>query len=392
MNKNLLTIAILSLTSASAFAHTGVRDNVLEGVATYTGYTITHGCADNAGGEGSGNGVDGNSSQQDVIAQSAVFPTDFNTAIIGPVDSYNYFTDTFNFDEMTSTVKPLGKGGVSSSLDVTGGNATGLSNNSGQVATVTWKSGKWAPLATSVDLKSALSVSYVAPSVFPEAYIKRDSTGLFRGYDSWGSMLPEGGGTVGVSNFKVTTPVLNPESCYKGIKIFTGVINYCSTERARQDKNNDRYDVWVGFKQDGMPAIQADVSEPTLVYGGGITSTKVFTNQNLMPNAANTYNLVPNSKPPVAVTDSKGDPLEAIYWSTITVNRVSPMPVGCATDKQVYLGIAPSTEDIDTYLPMAIKTKSHPSNPGKKFEPNSNPQNYNIVYTPRPTPTPTPVP
>ena len=375
MKKTLIAIAVCSLGPMQAFAHTGVRDNVLEGVSTYTGYTISHGCADNAGGEGSATitSVDGNTSQKDVIAQSAVFPTDLSKAIIGPLNSNNYFTNTLRSTELLAT-GPLGTGGVSSSYDVTtagiiANSLTALNNNSGQIAKISFTKANWARI-TAAQLQSALTVNYVAPSVFPEAYIKRQlvtpsggtQIALFKGYDSWGGSLPEGGGTYGISSFRVQAPVLDPDSCYKGIKIFTAVINYCSTETAKKDTNFDRYDVWAGFDTKGYPGIVAAATNKTLVNGSPITATKVFTQQNLLPNSG------------TATKNSDGT--DPIYWSTITVNRVSPMPSSCTSANQVYLGIAPSSEDIDKYLPMAIATKSHPNNPGKKFDPRSDPKTY----------------
>ncbi|NBV76192.1 MAG: hypothetical protein EBR59_09615, partial [Methylococcaceae bacterium] len=304
------------------------------------------------------------------------------------LNSNNYFTGTYKADDLKTATSPLGTGGVTTNyIESTAAVTAGIylqTNKNGQAFEVkplglydatTNKSG-WKPL-TEAGFQTALAAGWVGPGFFPNTYIKREllpipgatgtvtNTALFRGFDTWGAELVEGGGTTGLIPFTVTSPVLNPNSCFKGIKILTAVLSMCTTETAANDTDKkgdkssaNRYDVWAGFTTQGKIAIASTVSSPVLVNGQpATTATKVFTNQDLMPNAATVKN-----------TD---DGTDSIYWSTITVNRVSPVPASCSTDPNngLYLGIAPSAEDIDALLPMQSKTKRFPKLEGAKYDP-----------------------
>ena len=380
MTKKILTLAVCSLASAQAFAHTGVRDNVLEGTATQNAYTVTHGCATNAGGEGTFNpvSVDGNTTQAFPITTSAVFPTNLSKAIIGPLNSNNYFTNTYTAAQLKDATSPLGTGGVTTNyIESTAAATAGIylqTNKNGQAFEVKPTTG-WTPL-TDASFLTALAAGWVGPGFFPNTYIKREllpipgatgavtNTALFRGFDTWGAELVEGGNTTGLIPFTVTSPVLNPNSCFKGIKILTAVLSMCTTEKAADDTDKkgdkssaNRYDVWAGFDTSHKIGIVAAAANKTLVNGSSAAgTTSVFTNQDLMPNAAGVKN---------------ADGTDSIYWSTITVNRVSPVPASCSTDPNngLYLGIAPSAEDIDALLPMQSKTKRFPKLEGAKYEP-----------------------
>ena len=86
------------------------------------------------------------------------------------------------------------------------------------------------------------------------------------------------------------------------------------------------------------------------------TASTKFTDHDLYPNS----NTVKNT-----------DGTQSIYWSTITVNRVSPVPASCSSDPNngLYLGIAVSAEDIDAFLPMQSKTKRFPKLEGAQYDP-----------------------
>lgn len=299
MPNKIKNLTLLSLTAAIcvagsvASAHTGIKDTGTEGVKLYTAFTISHGCATNAIAEGAATSLsyDGNTAQKDVIAQSALFPNSADS-LAGIVDSAGYITSSLNIaDVVDGVVAPAG-------------------------------------------LPLGLAATY--PQVFPQSYIVRDSTGVVRGFQTWGGILPEGGGTLGLSGFVITPPKFKATSCAKSLKLQIAVANYCNTGTKAKDKKSDRMDAWIG------------------------EMTTKFNDPLVMPNAAGT---------PVSTTDTRAK----IYWPTLTINRnvtTNPLPSGCSPATGYDVAIQPSKTDIDTFLPLAKPTKSHPKLVGKKFWPN----------------------
>jgi hypothetical protein len=295
MPNKIKNLTLLSLTAAIcvagsvASAHTGIKDTGTEGVKLYTAFTISHGCATNAGGEtATATSYDGNTTQKDIIAQSALFPNSADS-LAGIVDSAGYITSPLNIaDVVDGVVAPAG-------------------------------------------LPLGLAATY--PQVFPQSYIVRDASGVARGFQTWGGILPEGGGTLGLSGFAITPPKFKATSCAKSLKLQIAVANYCHPGTKAKDKNSDRMDAWIG------------------------EMTAKFNDPLVMPNAAGT---------PVSTTDTRAK----IYWPTLTIKRTSPLPSGCSPADGYDVAIQPSKTDIDTFLPLAKPTKSHPKLVGKKFWPN----------------------
>jgi hypothetical protein len=296
----------------TALAHTGIKDTVYEYNATtagaitaadgnafstksstYSAFTLSHGCATNEIAEGSATDLsyDGNTTQKSVIAQSVLFPNAADS-VFGKVDSNGYITDTsITIDQVIS----------------------------GATVGAVWP----------------LSPSMVFPQPLPDSYVVRDSAGNTRGFQIWGGEIPEGGGTVALSSFKIATPKFAATSCAKSLKLQIAIANYCDTGSMKKDKLSDRADIWIG------------------------KMTTKFNDPLVMPNAA---------------TATNADGTAKIYWPTMTINRDlvnNPLPSGCDPVTGYDVAIQPSDADIDENLPMKLATKTHPKLPGKLFWPNT---------------------
>lgn len=287
---SLALVAMMFGAGQNVLAHTGIKDKGEEGVALYSAFTLSHGCATNAVAEGAATtlGYDGNTSQKDVIAQSVLFPNAADS-VFGKVDS----------NSRISTPLALGD-----ELDI--GAATAL---------------PLAPLIT-------------YPQPLPESYIVRDSEGNTRGFQIWGGVIPQGGGSLALSGFKVSGIKFKTTSCAKSLKVQIAIANYCQAGRKNNDKESDRADIWIG------------------------EMTSKFNDPLVMPNAA-------------TVVDSTG--ANKVYWPTLTINRnltTNPLPSGCDPVGGYDLAIQPSAADIDANLPMKKPTKSRPKLPGNRFWPN----------------------
>lgn len=163
----LLTLTA-SLGAGQAFAHTGVRDQVDEGKASYNGFTITHGCA--AGETGS--------QAYPVIGQTALFP----------------FGATAVWRNAKGEIIQTGGQGI---ID------KGLISLS-----VTGYASMSSPFTTAEEI--------VDPDGVVRALHWRD-----------GAMAPT---LNAITPFKVTAPTIT-DPCVKSLKVRIGVINWCDTAK-----------------------------------------------------------------------------------------------------------------------------------------------------------------
>jgi hypothetical protein len=178
-----------------------------------------------------------------------------------------------------------------------------------------------------------LTPSVTYPQPLPESYIVRDTAGNTRGFQTWGGVIPEGGGSVAVAGFKVAAIKFKATSCAKSLKVQIAIANFCQPGSMKKDKESDRADIWIG------------------------EMTDKFNDPLVMPNAA-------------TVVDSTG--ANKVYWPTMTIKRdltANPLPGTCDPVGGYDLAIQPSHADIDANLPLKLPTKSHPKLPGKKFWP-----------------------
>jgi len=288
-------VAVMAGASQNVAAHTGVKDKGTEGTTLYTAFTLTHGCASNELGHGATEvlGVDGNTAQLPVIAQTVLFPN-ASDAVFGKVDSAGYIAEELELSDYI-------QGAVGNILP--------------------------------------LSPTVILPQPFPNTYVVREPAGsnrgtggTTRGFQGWGTSIPEGGGTLALAPFRVAGLKFVEGSCAKTLKVQIAVANFCHTGGQSKDNASDRADIWIG------------------------EMTSKFNDPLLMPNAEGTT---------VSATDTR----DKIYWPTLTIERdldANPLPAGCGDGFDV--AIHPSNADIDANLPLATPRKGYKL-PGKKFWP-----------------------
>ncbi len=260
-------IALLCGSMQIAHAHAGFKEPLVEGVKSWNGVTIGHGCADNAGGEGS-------AAQKDVIAFSAIFP-----------DANNFGNVVFRGSK--GTVKGTAPAETDPEGTVYNGQEAVISDLSNDIEGATAADAttpKTYPLALTVLTRG---------NIFDKAIPVVDGKNVVRGWQSWNvngqnlleSRLKTDGTsitTTGVAPFAIGAIKFKPESCAKTLKIRVPVADWCMAG-AKNASNSARVDVWIGSK------------------------TTKFNDDHVMPNA--------NSNP--------------IYWTTLTLNRdlvKNPLP------------------------------------------------------------------
>jgi len=197
-----------------ALAHTGVKDKVVEGVAGYTAFTITHGCATNEFAEGTPEAAA--LSRQNVIAMSAVFPNSANPndAVVHKLDATTGI-QTEVLPDLSADIKGVTAG-------------VGFSN---------------------MGLGLVMGGGTLYPNIIPTL----DNKGAVRGYHTWAGPTPVKGAELeerlmsvtGLSPFKYGAINFLPESCAKNLKIRIAVANWCKKGAASKNKP-DRLDVWIG--------------------------------------------------------------------------------------------------------------------------------------------------
>jgi hypothetical protein len=197
-----------------ALAHTGIKDKVIEGVAGYNAFTVTHGCATNEFAEGTPQAAA--LSRQNVIAVSVVFPNSAN-----PLDSKVYKLDSkgIQIEELPDL-----------SADIVGVNSgVGFTN-----------------MGIGLVAGGGTLFPNIIPAINPE-------TKAIRGYHTWSGPSPAKGAeleeevvsTTGLSPFKFGAIKFKPESCAKSLKVRIAVANWCKRGAASK-KKADRLDVWIG--------------------------------------------------------------------------------------------------------------------------------------------------
>jgi len=311
MTKTKLTLCSLAalLTAGQAFAHTGVRDVATEGVASYNGFTITHGCA--AAGEGSVNPPPEDLQQYPVLGQSAVFP----------------FGDHAVWRDSTGTVIQVG------------GNGNGTISQSSLSLAVTGYSSTSSSFATAQEIV--------------------DNLGNVQGL-LWkdGAMEPK---LNTITPFKITAPTI-VDNCTR-LKIRIGVINYCDV-----GKNADN-DATGPFKQ---PKDAFKRVIPKLSINGSIQKN-VADSGVFGPNpAGNGDNNRQDWWFPAPYGGSAlfTDPevLQPTYWTTMSVIGTPAQVATCPVDANgntifTDVTVEPDAYQFDTYL-NTTNTQPFTTTPG----------------------------
>ncbi len=197
--------AIMGVAGTNAFAHTGIRDVVKEGVAGYNAFTIGHGCNDN---------VELGPSQ-DVIALSAVFP---NAA-----------------DPALATIYKL--------------TGTGL-----QGETIPDLSNDIEGVLPGVGF-TQLGVRLVSGggTLFANFLPTLDANKAVRGYHTWAGPKPYDSAPLaeqvtsatGLSPFRYGAIQFKATSCAKNLKVRVAVANWCKRGKGTAAMG-DRVDLWMG--------------------------------------------------------------------------------------------------------------------------------------------------
>lgn len=286
-----LTLCVLMALSAAgqALAHTGVRDTVEEGKASYNGFTITHGCNNSSEG--------GPPAQQyPVIGQAAVFP----------------FGDNAVWRDEAGTVIQVGGNG--------GGTITGA--------------------------KLSLAVTgYSDGSTFKTTEELVDSLGNIQGllYKD-GVMAPN---LNAITPFKITAPTI-ANNCVKTLKIRIGVINYCDTEK---NAGNDGKGSWKSPKDDSgkdlkIPKTTSAASGFVQADAANSGKFKDIPNGNGDNNRADWWFTAPYGGSSLY---NDPDLLQPTFWTTLSVtNKAADLALCAGT--QVEYSVEPSGIAFDTIL------------------------------------------
>ncbi len=287
------------LASGQALAHTGVRDAVEAGKASYNGFTITHGC-----------GGDTDPNAYPVIGQSAIFPQGANVVwkeSNGTVITRGGGASIFNTIVMDHTgLVPLPDAGLNWS--VTGYNAASSA------------------FATSNEIVDSLGVV--------QALVWKD-----------GAMTPS---MNTVTPFKITAPKII-DNCVSAVKVRIGVINYCDVNKnASNDASGpynapkDAFGRAVPFTNQ-FPAsggIQQNVTPRSSVY----KTVKAGNGDN---NRADWWFAALDGG---SALYNDTDLLQASYWTTMTVNNTAANIALCGGGVTRTVSVEPTGAAFDQFL------------------------------------------
>lgn len=317
---------VICVAGQGAWAHTGIRDKVAEGVAGYNALTVTHGCATNEVAEGTV------ASRANVIAVSAVFP---NAA--DPAKAKVYQLDSLG--------APVG-----SALPDLSEHIVGILPGTG---------------FTKLGLGLVAGGGTLFPNFIPAVDTSADPAvaPVIRGFRSWAGPKPFAGAPLeesivsatGLAPFKYGAVQFQSTSCAKSLKVRVAIANWCKSGPATKN-DADRIDVWIGhatskFKDPlTMPYNATDTAAgkyfwPTMTIYRNITGSPATATSAAIP--AN----------PVPDNDAKGNPCPS----------VTDPATGVVT-KGFDLAIEPADADIDALLP--IPNAAYPQGaPGAKYFP-----------------------
>jgi len=288
------------LASGQALAHTGVRDAVEAGKASYNGFTITHGC-----------GGDTDPNAYPVIGQSAIFPQGDNVV----------------WKESNGTV--ITRGGGAGIFDTLVLDHTGAPlPDAGVNWSVTGYNGFSSAFATSNEIVNSLGVV--------QALVWKD-----------GAMTPS---MNTVTPFKITAPKI-VYNCVTAVKARIGVINYCDVNKnasndARGPYNapKDAFGRPVPFTNDIAltGGIQQNVTPGSLVY-------KDIRAGNGDNNRADWWFMALDGG---STLYNDPDLLQPAYWATMTVNNTAANIAKC-TGTQRTVTVEPTGLAFDQFLTPA---------------------------------------
>ncbi len=197
---------VMCVAGSSAFAHTGIRDKVTEGVSGYNALTVTHGC----------NGNVSLGAKQNVIALSAVFPNAADPAL----------AKVYKLTPAGIQIEPA--------LDDLSGHIVDIGPGEG---------------FTTLGLGLVTGGGTLFANIIPTV----DSTGVIRGYRTWSGPTPYLSAPLqesivsatGLSPFRYGAIKFETTSCAKSLKVRVAIANWCKKGSGTQHAD-DRVDVWMG--------------------------------------------------------------------------------------------------------------------------------------------------
>lgn len=206
--------AAICMAGQGAFAHTGIRDVVKEGVAGYNAFTIGHGCNNNLAED---------DPHLDVIAMSAVFPNAADPAMAKIYKLTSTGLQGEPVPDLSNDIEGVlpGVGFTNLGIGLVAGGGTLFGN-----------------FLPAMDA-STLVGAHPAP--------------LVRGYHTWAGPLPYNTpplpeqtlSVTGLSPFKYGAVKFKTTSCAKNLIVRVAVANWC--RRGAESKGlPDRVDVWMG--------------------------------------------------------------------------------------------------------------------------------------------------
>lgn len=297
-----LSSLITLLAAGQALAHTGVRDQTTEGVASYNGFTITHGCGGDAG-----------TTPYPVIGQSAVFP--FGNTAVWRDEAGEIIPPTT--DASGKVVANNGGGTIS---------ATSLSLN------VTGYAGSASPFVTTNELV--------------------DNLGIVRGLH-WkdGAMEPK---LNAITPFRVTPPTIVDKCTTLLVRV--GVINWCDTGKNATNDASGPYQAPKDAFGKEIPLTALDDGNPdTPAKQKNVAVSPIYAYMsagNGDNNRADWWFTAPEGG---SVLYNDPDLLQSEYWTTITVNNTPADIAACQAEGGIpkVVTVEPSGPDFDKILSPA---------------------------------------
>ncbi|MGZ8190321.1 MAG: hypothetical protein ACXWTS_03730 [Methylococcaceae bacterium] len=206
--------AVLCAAGQGAFAHTGVRDQVVENKSGYNALTVGHGC----------NGNTTLGPHRNVVALSVVFPN-------GPAatDSVAYKLNASGIQEFPALpdlsehidgINP-GDGFTKLGLGLVGGGGTLFAN--------------FMPTLDGNNLARGFH-NYSGPAPYESAPLMESANGPGQ---------TSGFNLTGLAPFKYGAIKFKPTSCAKALKVRIAVANWCRRGVGTYG-NDDRADIWIG--------------------------------------------------------------------------------------------------------------------------------------------------
>jgi hypothetical protein len=304
--KRLALCSLVGLFASQAYAHTGVRDQVDDGKASYNGFTITHGC--NAVAEGGAY-----AEQYPVVGQAAVFPT-FENAVWKKLKAGS-----------TSVATP-----ADLEIIATGGDGAGT-------------------IPPVVEPARGLNLAVTGYAGFSSAFATTQelvdpADGVVHGllYKD-GAMEPR---LNTVTPFKITAPKI-VNGCVKSLKVRVAVVNWCDT---KANAANDAKGPWYAPKDAFGRAIPRVHGADNNGIQRNVAGAKVYTTMAKGNGDDNRADWWFSALEGGSENFKDPDVLQPVYWTTMTINNTDAVGDTVCNGTKYDVYVEPNGKEVDTYL------------------------------------------